>query len=145
VGQLWLGVDPNSNNLLSRGVHIGELQAWDPATGKQAWMYPFPSQLFASVLSTAGDLVFVGGTNDRMFRAFDAKTGELLWQQRTNSGIVGMPVAYQVGDTEYVPVNPVGALTRSASSRRSRLTQLKLDPSEVPQGGVIWVFAPRRH
>ncbi len=54
------------------------------------------------MLSTAGGLVFVGGTNDRMFRAFDAKTGELLWQQKTNSGIIGMPVAYQVGDTEYV-------------------------------------------
>ena len=25
------------------------------------------------------------------------KTGELLWQQKTNSGIIGMPVAYQVG------------------------------------------------
>ncbi|HME25214.1 MAG TPA: PQQ-binding-like beta-propeller repeat protein [Acetobacteraceae bacterium] len=67
VGQLWLGADPESLKLLPRGDHIGELQAWDPATGKRAWTYPFPSQLFASVLSTAGGLVFVGGTNDRMF------------------------------------------------------------------------------
>ena len=56
----------------------GTLQAWDPATGKKVWSHNFPkSQLIGSVLATAGDLVFVGGTNDRYFRAFDAKSGEL--------------------------------------------------------------------
>ena len=55
VGQLWLGADPDSLKLLPHGDHIGELQAWDPATGKRVWMHPFPkSQLFDSVLSTAG-------------------------------------------------------------------------------------------
>ena len=69
-----------SLKLLPQGDHIGELQAWDVQTGKQAWMHPFPkSQLFASTLATAGDLVFIGGTNDRMFRAFDAKDGKVLW------------------------------------------------------------------
>ena len=144
VGQLWLGVDPNTNNLLPRGQHIGELQAWDPATGKQAWMYPFPNQLFASVLTTAGDLVFVGGTNDRMFRAFDAKTGELLWQQRTNSGIIGMPVAFQVGDTEYIAVQSGWGVDAQRIQQALSTTPLKLDPDAVPQGGVVWVFALRR-
>ncbi len=143
VGQLWLGVDPNTNNLLPRGDHIGELQAWDPATGKQAWMYPFPNQLFASVLTTAGDLVFVGGTNDRMFRAFDARTGELLWQQRTNSGIIGMPVAYQVGDTEFIAVQSGWGVDAQRIQQGLSTTQLKLDPDAVPQGGVVWVFALR--
>ena len=78
--------------------HFGELQAWDPASGKKVWSHNFPkSQLFGSVTATAGDLVLVGGTNDRMFRAFHAKTGELLWEQKTNSGIMGMPVAYALG------------------------------------------------
>ena len=59
--------------------HFGELQAWDPATGKKVWQHNFPkSQLFGSVTATAGDLVFAGGTNDRNFRAFDAKTGEAV-------------------------------------------------------------------
>jgi alcohol dehydrogenase (cytochrome c) len=69
----------------------------DPGT--KIWSYNFPkSQLFGSVTATAGELIFAGGTNDRNFRAFDAKTGELLWEQKTNSGIVGMPVAYEVVD-----------------------------------------------
>lgn len=144
VGQLWLGVDPDSNVLRPRGDHIGELQAWDPATGKRAWTYPFPNQLFASVLSTAGGLVFVGGTNDRMFRAFDAKTGELLWQQKTNSGIIGMPVAFQVGDTEYIAVQSGWGVDAQRIQDSLSRTQMKLDPNAVPQGGVVWVFALRR-
>jgi alcohol dehydrogenase (cytochrome c) len=145
VGQLWLGADPDSLKLLPRGDHIGELQAWDPATGKRVWTYPFPSQLFASVLSTAGGLVFVGGTNDRMFRAFDAKTGELLWQQKTNSGIIGMPVAYQVGDTEYVAIQSGWGVDAQRIQDSLAKTSMKLDPNAVPQGGVVWVFALRRH
>ena len=144
AGQLWLGADPDSMKLLPRGDHIGELQAWDPATGKRIWTYPFQNQLFASVLSTGGGLVFVGGTNDRMFRAFDAKTGELLWQQKTNSGIIGMPVAYQVGDTEYVAVQSGWGVDAQRIQDGLAQTPLKLDPAAVPQGGTIWVFALRR-
>jgi alcohol dehydrogenase (cytochrome c) len=70
-------------------------------------LYNFPkSQLFGSVTATAGGLIFAGGTNDRNFRAFDAKTGELLWDQKTNSSIVGMPVAYELGHGVYR--DPVG-------------------------------------
>jgi alcohol dehydrogenase (cytochrome c) len=60
-GKLWLGTKPED-------------------IGKKVWQHNFPkSHLFGSVLATAGDLVFAGGTNDRNFRAFDAKTGQLLW------------------------------------------------------------------
>jgi hypothetical protein len=88
--------------------------------GRWRGTYPFQNQLFASVRSTRGGLMFVGGTNDRAFRAFDAKTGELVWQQKMNSGIIGMPVAYQVGATEHVAMqsgscSPVGAWTPSES------------------------------
>ena len=35
---------------------------------------------WGSMLTTAGGLVFSGGTNDRKIHAFDAKTGKLLWE-----------------------------------------------------------------
>jgi alcohol dehydrogenase (cytochrome c) len=38
--------------------------------------------------STAAWLLFAGGTNDRLFRAFDAKTGKILWEYPTISGVV---------------------------------------------------------
>ncbi len=105
-GQLWLGADIEKLDLsVPRPVpHLGELQAWDVAGGKKVWSHKFPAQLFASVLSTAGDLVFVGGTSDRYFRAFNAKTGELLWQHKTNSGIMGNPVAFEVDGVQYIAV-----------------------------------------
>jgi alcohol dehydrogenase (cytochrome c) len=145
VGQLWLGANADTMALQPHADHIGELQAWDPATGKQVWMHPFPkSQLFASALSTAGDLVFVGGTNDRMFHAFDAKTGDLLWEQKTNSGIMGMPVAYEVDGTEYIAIQSGWGVDAQRIQDMLAKTDWKLDPNAVPQGGVVWVFAVKK-
>ena len=143
VGQLWLGADADNAKLIPGADHIGELQAWDVSTGKQMWMHPFPSQLFGSTLTTGGDLVFVGGTNDRMFRAFDAKSGKLLWEQKTNSGIMGMPVAYEVDGTEYIAIQSGWGVDAQRIQDMLAKTSLKLDPN-VPQGGVVWVFAVKK-
>src|SRR5215470_16610938 len=61
-GKLWLGTKEDDILLTERpgADHFGELQAWDPATGKKAWQHNFRWQLMASVLATGGDLVFVG-------------------------------------------------------------------------------------
>jgi alcohol dehydrogenase (cytochrome c) len=121
------------------------LQAWDPATGKKVWSYNFPkSQLFGSVTATAGDLVLVGGTNDRMFRAFHAKTGELLWEQKTNSGIMGMPIAYEVDGTEYIAVQSGwGVDAQRIQDALATGNNIGVE-NNVPQGGVVWVFAVKK-
>jgi alcohol dehydrogenase (cytochrome c) len=119
--------------------HIGELQAWDLATGERKWTAKFPQQLWAPVLSTGGGLVFAGGTNDRFFRAFDAATGEILWQQRTNSGVTGVPTSYSVDGIQYIAVQSgwgVDAERGQAMLNASMGTNIT-----VPQGGVLWVFA----
>jgi len=33
-------------------------------------------------ISTGGGLVFIAGTNDKRFRAFDARTGKVLWEAK---------------------------------------------------------------
>jgi alcohol dehydrogenase (cytochrome c) len=141
-GQLWLGADVDKLDLsLPRGsAYIGELQAWDIVGGKKVWSAKFPHQLFASVLSTGGGLVFVGGTNDRFFRAFDAKTGELLWQQRTSSGIMGNPVAFEVDGVQYIAVQSGWGV--DGQRIQDALAKLNVGAvPDVPQGGVVWVFA----
>jgi alcohol dehydrogenase (cytochrome c) len=148
AGQLWLGTKPEDIGLTPRpgATHFGELQAWDPATGKKAWSHNFPkSHLFGSVTATAGDLVLVGGTNDRMFRAFHAKTGELLWEQKTNSGIMGMPIAYEVDGTQYIAVQS-GWGVDAQRIQDALVTDGKVPGLEnnVPQGGVVWVFAVKK-
>ncbi len=45
-------------------------------------------------IATAGGLVFIAGTNDRRFRAFDAKTGRVLWEGRLESEGHTTPMTY---------------------------------------------------
>lgn len=119
--------------------HIGELQAWNVDTGTQVWSAEFASHNWGPVLATAGNLVFMGGTNDRYFRAFDAGSGEVLWQQRTNSGITGVPVTYAVDGIQYVAV--LSGWGVDAEREQNLLNQVSDQQTYVPQGGVLWVFA----
>jgi alcohol dehydrogenase (cytochrome c) len=145
-GKLWLGTKPEDIGLTPRpgADHFGELQAWDPATGKKVWSQNFPkSQLFGSVTATAGDLILAGGTNDRMFRIFDDKSGKLLWEQKTNSGIMAMPIAYEVDGVEYIAVQSGWGV--DAARIQDGLSKANLGIEDnVPQGGVVWVFALKK-
>jgi alcohol dehydrogenase (cytochrome c) len=92
------------------------------------------------MLATAGGLVFTGGTNDRLFHAFDAESGKLLWEFPTNSGILAPPVSFTVDGRQYIAV-------QSGWGVDSRIMQQRLNAQspgnypEVPEGGAIWVFA----
>ena len=122
--------------------HLGELQAWNLSTGEEVWSQKFESHNWGPVLTTGGGLVFSGGTNDRAFRAFDAATGDVLWEQRTNSGVTGVPSSYALDGVQYIAVQSgygVDAQAMQAVINRSRG-----ESRQVPQGGVIWVFALRR-
>jgi alcohol dehydrogenase (cytochrome c) len=120
--------------------YIGELQAWDLSKGEKVWSYRFPrSQNWGPVLATGGGLVFMGGTNDRYFRAFDARTGELLWEQRLNSGVTGVPVSFEVGGRQYIAVQSGWGV--DAQRMQLRLSQALGWSPDVPQGGTVWVFA----
>ena len=121
--------------------HIGEVQAWNVDTGERVWTHKYAnSENWGPMLATAGGLVFSGGTNDRLFHAFDAKTGELLWTFPTNSGIIGQPASFMVDGTQYVAImSGWGVDSRSMQARLNTLFPGKYP--EVPEGGVIWVFA----
>jgi alcohol dehydrogenase (cytochrome c) len=119
--------------------HIGELQAWDLNSGERVWTREFDSQNWGPVLTTGGGLVFAGGTSDRYFRAFDARTGQVLWEQRTNSGVIGVPSTYEVDGVQYIAVQSGWGV--DAASMGRRLDGLRDSSTFVPQGGVVWVFA----
>ena len=120
--------------------HIGEIQAWNLATGERVWTHEFPdSQNWGPILTTGGGLVFAGGTNDRYFRAFDAETGDVLWEQRTNSGVIGVPSSYAIDGVQYIAVQS-GWGVDAAGMQRAVNTHFEAELL-VPQGGVIWVFA----
>ena len=123
--------------------HLGELQAWDLSTGEQVWTHEFAeSQNWGPILTTGGGLVFAGGTHDRYFRAFDARTGDVLWEQRTNSGVTGVPSSYAIDGVQYIAVQS-GWGVDAQGMQRAVNAHLERD-IQVPQGGVIWVFALRQ-
>ncbi len=121
--------------------HIGEVQAWNVDTGKRVWTHTYAnSQNWGPMLATAGGLVFSGGTNDRMFHAFDAASGKLLWEFPTSSGITGQPVSFLVNGKQYIAVQSGwGVDARSMQAVLNTLIPGKYP--EVPEGGAIWVFA----
>ena len=121
--------------------HIGEVQAWNVDTGKRVWTHTFAkSANWGPMLTTAGGLVFSGGTNDRMFRAFDAKNGKVLWERPTNSGVMGVPVSFAIDGKQYVAVQSgFGIDGRAMQARLNRF--LPGEYPEVPEGGALWVFA----
>jgi alcohol dehydrogenase (cytochrome c) len=94
------------------------VDAWDPVTGKRAWSMPYKYLLLASMLTTAGDLVFTGNPEGEFF-ALDAKSGDKLWSYQTGAGHRGSAVTYSVNGRQYIGtptgwhVSVVGALAQS--------------------------------
>jgi alcohol dehydrogenase (cytochrome c) len=119
--------------------HIGELQAWNVDTGERAWTTTFESHNWGPILATAGDLVFMGGTNDRKFRAFDSTSGEVLWEYPTNSGVIGVPVTFTAEGKQYVAVQSGWGV--DAQREQNLINMTRGSDTYVPQGGVVWVFA----
>ena len=65
---------------------------------------------FGGPIATAGGLVFIGATSDRYFRAFDARTGKVLWQQQLDYAALTIPVTYRGNDgRQYVAVLASGS------------------------------------
>ena len=71
---------------------------------RRSWKIKESFPVWSGALVTAGDVVFYG-TMDGWFKAVDARTGELLWQFKAGSGIIGQPITYRGPDgKQYVAV-----------------------------------------
>jgi quinoprotein glucose dehydrogenase len=61
-------------------------------------------------IATASGLVFIAATNDKRFRAFDAKTGKELWVTKLDMSAHAVPIAYQgKNGKQYVAIVAAGA------------------------------------
>nr|WP_232065314.1 PQQ-binding-like beta-propeller repeat protein [Rhodocytophaga rosea] len=96
----------------------GTLNAIDLNTGEYLWKVPlgeFPELAKKSILqtgtenyggpvATAGGLLFIGGTKDEKFRAFDKKTGKVVWEYQLPAGGFATPITYQAAGKQYVVI-----------------------------------------
>ena len=86
------------------GGHRGAFTAWDIAKAAPAWKLDEEFPVWSGAVATAGDVVFYG-TMEGWFKAISARTGELLWQFKTSSGIIGQPITYRGPDGhQYVAI-----------------------------------------
>lgn len=96
VAELLNGKPPTSKA-------FGRLVAWDPVQQKEAWSVAHVSPANGGTLATAGTLVFQGSADGR-FVAYNAKTGEKLWETPTGTGVVAAPMSYEVAGRQYVSI-----------------------------------------
>ncbi|MGD1210288.1 MAG: PQQ-dependent dehydrogenase, methanol/ethanol family [Candidatus Acidiferrales bacterium] len=111
------------------------VDAWDPVTGKRLWSYPYKYLLLASVLATAGDLVFTGDPEGDFF-ALDARTGAKLWSFQTGAGNRGSAISYEVNGRQYI-ATPTGWQQSQVGAFASGL----FPDQSWRQGSTLVVFA----
>ena len=109
---------------------LTEVRAVDISTGREAWRYSQRAPNAGSTLATGGNVVFFGDLN-RRFRAFDAETGQVLWETILGSQITGYPVTYSVGGRQYLTVPFGGASIFRLSNYAAEL--------EAPSGSNMLV------
>ncbi|HWI23311.1 MAG TPA: methanol/ethanol family PQQ-dependent dehydrogenase [Lysobacter sp.] len=134
------------------GGNRGLVTAWDPVRRRPAWQIKEDLPVWSGALATAGDLVFYG-TMDGWFKAVDARNGKLLWQFKTDSGIIGQPVSYRGPDgRQYIAVlSGVGGWSgaivvgnldaRDATAGGGFVNAVRDLKDKTGPGGTLYVFA----
>lgn len=109
---------PDGINLSCGALPWSEVVAVNTETKKIVWRSTIgitegigPKGLTAGTSSIGGNmttgsgLIFVGATNDRRFRALDAKTGKRLWETTLDASAAATPISYMGKDgKQYVVV-----------------------------------------
>jgi len=90
---------------------FGALVAMDLNTAQKLWSVPVGTMIagqqtgtlgMGGPMVTAGGVVFLGASSDAVLRAFDAKTGALLWQGKLPAPASATPMTYAIEGRQYV-------------------------------------------
>ncbi len=117
-GRLYTGPLPKSPVPLIRPPQIvtrseedgyGAIRAIDPHTGERKWEFKLTDVTDSGILTTASDLLFVGG-RENYFMAMNARNGELLWKASVGGQVSAGPISYSVNGKQYVAISAGNSL-----------------------------------
>jgi alcohol dehydrogenase (cytochrome c) len=113
---------------------VGRIDAISAETGRTVWSWETRASNYSPVLATGGGLLFNGGM-DRFLRALDVDNGEVVWQTRLPSQVVGGAISFAIGGRQYIAVSAGGGALAGM--------QLGLTPEidATPGSNAIYVFA----
>ncbi len=108
----------DSNGLPGIAPPWGTLSAIDLNTGDYRWQVtlgdteslrtqghsPTGCESYGGPVITASGLLFIAATKDGKFRAFDKKTGAILWETTLPAAAFATPATYQVNGKQYIAV-----------------------------------------
>ncbi|WP_167854764.1 pyrroloquinoline quinone-dependent dehydrogenase [Mangrovimicrobium sediminis] len=104
---------------------------WDVPLGSIKKLAPIPLDIHlgtpgaGGLLLTAGGLVFIGYTLDDTLRAFDADTGEIVWESDLPAAGTGVPITYEWEGEQYL-VMPAGGHSMYGSTLGDSYVAYKL-------------------
>lgn len=101
-------IAPPWGTLTAINLNTGKL-VWQNTFGefpelKAAGIPPTGTENYGGPVITAGGVLFIAATRDGMFRAYNKRTGKLLWETKLPAAGFATPSTYQVGGKQYVVI-----------------------------------------
>ena len=115
--------------------NMGRLSAYRTADMKPLWSFQQRAPFLTGVISTAGNLAFVGDF-DRVFRAVDTSNGKTLWKTRLGTTVQGFPVTFSVDGKQYVAVTT----GLGGGSPEAKPSTMLTEVHRPPNGYNLFVF-----